>query len=146
MAPKPKKIEEKDDELTEETSQAAEEAEDDAEPQSPEEIVPAPKPAATVPQSGHVPLGSKAHAMKEKLAAQPKVRIFIPLAPGEKQGVTQSVILNGYPMYIRKGSYVEVPQSVADVLETKLKHKMSIESHPNRITGEGDVPMTSYGN
>lgn len=84
--------------------------------------------------------------MKERLAKQPKVRVFIPLAAGEKQGVTQSVILNGYPIYIRKGSYVDVPQSVAEVLEIKLKHKMSIENHPSRISGDGKVEMTSYGN
>jgi len=62
-----------------------------------------------------IPLGTKARAMKDQLAKQPKVRVFIPLANGEKQGVTQSVVLNGYPMYIRKGTYVEVPKAVADV-------------------------------
>lgn len=41
---------------------------------------------------------------------------------------------------------MEVPQSVAGVLEVKLRHKMTVESHPSRITGEGDVPMTRYGN
>jgi hypothetical protein len=116
------------------------------EPKSPEEIAPAPARATALPLSAHALMGSKARAMKEKLASQPKVRVFIPLAAGEKQGVTQSVVLNGYPMYIRKGSYVEVPQSVADVLEVKLRHKMTVENHPSRITGEGDVPMTRYGN
>lgn len=153
MAPKPKKTEPVLDEdkviETDETTEITidDDSLDEPEPQSPEEIVPAParEPAAAL-VGAHVPLGSKAAAMKAKLDAQPKVRVFIPLAPGEKQGVTQSVILNGYPMYIRKGSYVDVPQAVAEVLEIKLKHKMNVESHPNRITGEGDVPMTSYGN
>jgi hypothetical protein len=84
--------------------------------------------------------------MKEELAAQPKVRVFIPLASGEKQGVTQSVVLNGYPMYIRKGTYVDVPQSVAEVLEVKLKHKMTVENHPSRIKSDGKVELTGYGN
>lgn len=90
-------------------------------------------------------LGSKARAMREFLAKQPKVRIFVPLAPGEKQGVTQSVILNGYPMYIRKGAYVDVPKPVADVLETKLKHRMSVENHPDRVKADGRVNLVSFG-
>lgn len=92
------------------------------------------------------PLGTKARAMRDQLAKEPKVRVFIPLANGEKQGVTQSVILNGYPMYIRKGSYVNVPQSVAEVLENKLQHKMSVENHPERVSGDRPVKMTTYGN
>jgi hypothetical protein len=101
-----------------------------------------PQATATTP----MPMGNKARAMRDQLAKEPKVRVFIPLANGEKQGVTQSVILNGYPMYIRKGGYVEVPQSVAEVLETKLKHKMSVEDHPERISADRPVKMTSYGN
>jgi hypothetical protein len=120
--------------------------EEEDEAKSPEEIAPAPAPAAALKLDAHAPMGSKARAMKEKLAGERKVSVFIPLAAGEKSGVTQSVVLNGYPMYIRKGTYVEVPQSVADVLAVKLRHKMTIENHPSRITGEGDVPMTRYGN
>lgn len=145
MATKSKKDEEEKVEETE-LDTSLDENEDDDEAKSPEEIAPKPASSADLPSGTHPPLGSKARAMKDKLAKQPKVRVFIPLAAGEKQGVTQSVVLNGYPMYIRKGSYVEVPQSVAEVLEVKLRHKMTVESHPSRITGEGDVPMTRYGN
>ena len=48
--------------------------------------------------------------------------------------MTQSVILNGYSLYIRKGEYVEVPQSVADVLDVKLKHKIAVDNHPLKPT------------
>lgn len=91
------------------------------------------------------PMGSKAHAMRDFLHAEQKVRVFIPLANGEKSGVTQSVNLNGYPMYIRKGEYVDVPKSVADVLEIKMKHKMSVEDHADRIGGDRPVKMTTFG-
>jgi len=94
---------------------------------------------------GHVPVGSKAEQMREKLKAEPKVRVLIPLANGEKPGVTQSVILNGYSLYIRKGEYVEVPESVAEVLEIKMKHKMAVERHPLRASGTGEVKMDVYG-
>lgn len=101
----------------------------------------------TAPDAGFAPapMGSKAKAMRDKLASQPKVRVLIPLAPGEKEGVTQSVVLNGYPMYIRKGDYVEVPQSVAEVLEAKMKHKISVTNHPDRIKSDGKVNLVSYG-
>lgn len=101
--------------------------------------------ALTVPQHSKLPLVGKARAMRDKLASEPKVRVFIPLASGEKQGVTQSVILNGYPLYIRKGEYVDVPESVSAVLEVKLKHKMSIENHPDRIKPDGVVKLTTFG-
>lgn len=104
-----------------------------------------PSPVVTAPvQEGRVAVGSKAEAMKAKLAAEPKVRILVPLGAGEKPGVTQSVILNGYPMYIRKGDYVEVPKSVAEVLEIKMKRRLEVDNHPLRTTG-GDVKLEQYG-
>lgn len=114
---------------------------------APEKEPEAPKVAEVNPllEKSYAPVGSKAHAMKLKLQSETKVRVFIPLASGEKQGVTQSVILNGYPLYIRKGEYVEVPQSVAEVLEIKMKHKMLVENHPSRIGGDREVKMTTYG-
>jgi hypothetical protein len=93
-----------------------------------------------------VALGAKARQMKEQLASQPKVKVFIPLSHGEKQGATQPVILNGYPMYVRKGQQVEVPEAVAEVLEMKLKHKVDVENHPSRTDGNRDIKMTPYGN
>jgi hypothetical protein len=115
-------------------------------------LVPEPKEEAPklpeeskAPTELHVPVGSKAEAMRLFLASQPKVRVLIPLAAGEKPGVTQSVILNGYATFIRKGDYVEVAKPIADVLEEKMKHKMTVENHPNRLSSDGEVQMTAYG-
>lgn len=107
------------------------------------EVTPVPTLDPSIKQ-GYAPVGSKAEQMREKLKAEPKVRVMIPLAPGEKSGVTQSVILNGYSLYIRKGEYVEVPQSVAEVLDVKLKHRMMVEKHPLRASGTGEVKMDVY--
>jgi hypothetical protein len=109
------------------------------------EPMPAPVPVAKPVEQAHVPVGSKAAIMKAKLAAEPKVRVMIPLASGEKAGVTQSVILNGYHIYIRKGEYVEVPQSVAEVLEAKMKQKLAVDNHPLRADAEGGVKMDRFG-
>jgi hypothetical protein len=119
-------------ETTEEMAQPVEE--------TPQEPV-APVVEAT---GGPVSVGGKAERMRDALAQEPKVRILVPLSSGEKPGVTQSVILNGYSLYIRKGEYVEVPQSVAEVLEVKMKHKLAVENHPLRADGTGEVKMDIY--
>lgn len=59
-------------------------------------------------------------SVKEALAKQPKVRIFIPLGIGEKKGspsAYESVTINGYRMVLPKGEYCTVPQGVADIIE-----------------------------
>jgi len=91
------------------------------------------------------PLTGKAMTMKAKLAAEPKVRFFIPLGSGEKMGVSQSVNLNGYPMYIRKGEAVSIPESIANILEDKMKQQMRLADHPNRLGGDGSVKLDSFG-
>jgi len=58
----------------------------------------------------------KALATKIKLAAEPKVRMMIPLDPGEKVGAYRSVILNGYRFDVRKNTMVDLPESVASML------------------------------
>jgi hypothetical protein len=125
---------------------SAEEAEGqtDSEQAPVPQAAPAPK-ADVLLDKTHVPKGGKAEAMRLKLMSEPKVRVLIPLADGEKAGTTQSVILNGYSMYIRKGDYIDVPESVAKVLEIKMKHKMAIEKHPLRASGTGEVKMDVYG-
>lgn len=58
--------------------------------------------------------------VKEALAKQPKVRIFLPLGIGEKKGspsAFESVTINGYRMVLPKGEYCTVPQGVADIIE-----------------------------
>lgn len=85
----------------------------------------------------HVPAGSKAERMKATLAAQPKVTVLIPLGSGEKKGVTESVILNGYRLNIKKGVYVPVPQQVAEVIRASNDQTVEAENHALRLSGEG---------
>jgi len=65
-----------------------------------------------------------AHAMKEQLSKQPKVSFLIPLGPGENEGSTDQVCLNGYKLKIKKGVMVELPQQVAEILANKYKVQM----------------------
>jgi hypothetical protein len=74
------------------------------------------KKRAPAAQTGSTENLGKAAVMKRKLEKQEKVAIMVPLAPGEREGSTISVILNGYRMNIRKGSYVHVPKQVAQVI------------------------------
>ena len=56
------------------------------------------------------------HAMKEHLAKQPTVVTMIPLEAGEPQGTVHPIVLNGYRLNIRKGTMVQVPQQIAEII------------------------------
>jgi hypothetical protein len=72
----------------------------------------------------------KTDIMRRKLAAQEKVAIMIPLTPGEKEGATETVILNGYRVNIRKGTYVHVPKQVAQVImESQQMTQAAIDNY-----------------
>ncbi len=87
------------------------------------------KPASEV-QTPARPM-TKAEIMKDKLSKQPKVRIFIPLEKGESKNAVETVILNGYRLNIKKGSYVDVPQQVADII--KDGYQQTIEAQNNAL-------------
>lgn len=56
--------------------------------------------------------------VKDALKKETVVRILIPLVGSEKKGVSQeSVTINGYRVTIPKGIYVDVPSSIADIIE-----------------------------
>lgn len=56
--------------------------------------------------------------VKDALAKEAKVRILIPLNGSEKKGITiETVTINGFKIEVPKGVYVDVPQSVADLIE-----------------------------
>lgn len=69
---------------------------------------------------------SDAKKMQEHLASQPKVRMIIPLSPGEKPGAFETVNLNGFRMEIKKGVSVELPQQVAEVLSEYLQIDLNL--------------------
>jgi hypothetical protein len=99
---------------------------------APEETVsaPAPMPAPKAPvarvrsvaagraKEGRVDaaLRGRAQTTKDILDRQPKVRFMIPLDMGEKKGSYHEVQINGYILRIQKGVFVDIPQSVADLL------------------------------
>lgn len=88
-------------------------------------------------KESHAPLGSKSAKMRDHLARQRKVRIFIPLDQGEPFGSTKSVILNGYQFWIKKNVYVNVPEQVADIIAQALNQEvMVVNENPMRLTGE----------
>lgn len=64
-------------------------------------------------------LKADAKAVKETLAKENKVRIYIPLGIGEKKGAHayETVTINGFRMVLMKGEYSTVPQSVANMIE-----------------------------
>ncbi len=88
------------------------------------------KPAVRVTENSVQAHLGKAERMRLHLEAQPKVPIMIPLTPGEVTGSTESVILNGYRLNIRKGEYVHVPEQVARVImESQQQTAQAIENY-----------------
>lgn len=57
-----------------------------------------------------------ANDMKTLLASQPTVRILVPYEQGEPKGTQLPVNINGYRLNVPKGVYVEVPQTVAEIV------------------------------
>lgn len=100
----------------------------------------APKaPAAPVENSTQSHIG-KSERMRLTLEAQPKVPIMIPLSQGEAAGSTESVILNGYRLNIRKGEYVMVPEQVARVImESQQQTQQAIDNY-FRMNADGKSP------
>ncbi len=56
---------------------------------------------------------------RARLAGETKKKIFLALENGEAKGTPMVVRINGYPFTIQKGVEVEVPKSVALILEQK---------------------------
>lgn len=84
-----------------------------------------------------VAVGSKAENMKNFLAGQDKIRILMPFETGEKPGAIKFVTLNGYALAIEKGSYVEVPEEVANVVMESEKQTVAAINDPYKIDGDG---------
>lgn len=78
---------------------------------------------------------NKAQIMKEKLALQPKIRIFMPLEGREKPGTLFPVTINGHRMYVPKGMYVDVPEQVADIIKDSLQQTEAAIHNDKEITG-----------
>lgn len=58
---------------------------------------------------------------KLKLAKEPKVRMMIPLDPGERVGAYRTVVINGYRFDVKKNVMVDLPQSVASLLANSYR-------------------------
>lgn len=71
--------------------------------------------------AGDTSLSGEALIIKRKLAAQPKMPIFLPLEAGERRGVAyRSVTINGYRCEVKKGMMVQVPQSIYEILMNSM--------------------------
>jgi len=98
------------------------------------------------PGIGHWPFakGSSAENQYYFYCSEPKTSIYIPLDPGEK--ITQKSIplatpqVNGLKVGIVKGHYVQVPQSLAEIVMDSLNQTSLITANaktaPNPYTGE----------
>lgn len=68
----------------------------------------------------------KLKATKEVLDKQPKVMTMIPLGFNEKPGAVETVTVNGYRYDIKKGVYVKVPETVANIIRDAYNQTMEV--------------------
>jgi len=111
------------DDSSEGEGDAAQEPEKEPEPVT----APAPRSNRVVPVSSReidVKYRSKAERIKALLSKQPKVMIFIPFEAGENpeqaQKIQMVVNINGYQLNIPRGTAVEVPKQVAEMVMERL--------------------------
>lgn len=72
----------------------------------------------------------------ERLQKQPKVWFMIPVVPGEAKGLSyETVTIDGFRMEIKKGTMVELPKQVVEILAEKYRVEMTAGSD-NRIDGD----------
>lgn len=81
---------------------------------------------------------TKSEIMKEALAKQPKVSIYIPLEKGESKNAVETVILNGYRLNIKKGVYVEVPKQVADIIKDSYQQTLNAQENALKNVPESE--------
>ena len=115
----------------------------------------APVAAATVDRSTVIPglkedtensVEDRALATKRKLAAEPKVRMMIPLDPGEKAGAYRPVLINGYRFDVRKNTMVDLPESVASLLAASYSITTDIvENNPLNLAHASEKTQDALG-
>ena len=66
---------------------------------------------------------------KKEIEEAPKTKFIVPLDPGEKPGAVQVVSLNGVSFTIKKGSLVDIPMPIAEILAEKYEVEMSAGKH-----------------
>jgi hypothetical protein len=54
--------------------------------------------------------------MRDYLMSQPLEAVMIPLAPGEKPGAQEPVIVNGHRINVPKGQMIRIPKPFADLV------------------------------
>lgn len=77
-------------------------------------------------------LRSDQRKMKAHLDEQPKVSVMIPfeagVAPETAEKIPFVVNLNGYRLAIKRGTFVEVPKQVAEIVQERLESEGKIGS------------------
>lgn len=83
---------------------------------------------------------------KRILMAQPKVRMMVPLDPGEKPGAYRTVIINGYRTDIKKNVMVDLPESIAQLLADAYRITSEVlDENPLNLSAASDDKRKALG-
>lgn len=90
--------------------------------------------------------GGKAEIMFDNLCDQPKKALFVPFDGGEQPGAVAFCQLNGFRVNILKGTSVEVPEQIFDVITESMETTAAIPSRLltlNPYTGRKENALLS---
>lgn len=83
---------------------------------------------------------------KEILSKEPKVKMMIPLDPGEKAGAYRTVSINGYRFDVRKNTMIDLPQSVAQLIADAYRiTSETLDSNPRNLAMAGEEKRRALG-
>lgn len=108
-----------DEESTETVTKSKVQAKAETDDEDGQDLITGEKPVVKAQSNVQRELSKGASETKLALDKQEKVRVFIPLGIGEKQGVNavETVTINGLRMVLPKGVYSTVPKAVAEIIE-----------------------------
>ncbi len=68
--------------------------------------------------------------VRSQLKGEDTRRVMIPLTPGEPKGTMERVGVNGYFVNVRKGEYVDVPATIASIIEASQQQTSEALTSP----------------
>lgn len=91
-------------------------------------------------------LTAEAAETKKKLDKERRFSIMVPLDFGEKHGATKIVNINGYQLEILKNVYVEVPESVANLIMNSNRQSVQTRTnHPRNVNNLDERSKRAIG-
>ena len=90
-------------------------------------------------------LSAAALMTKKKLAMEPKIPFYLPFDQGESKGATRTATINGYPFTVKKGEYVNLPETVVKLFMKSMNMEAAaLNNNPYNMNNPGSINNPGY--